>query len=1069
MLRLLAITITVLIGAASSSAAEPVRFNRDVRPILSDKCFRCHGPDSAARQGDLRLDQRAEALVERDGHRPLVPGDARASTVYQRITSADDAERMPPPESELTLSDAERDVLRRWIGEGAVYEPHWSFTPPQSPVVPQPKNLAWIKNPIDAFVLERLEREGLQPSPEADPETLCRRLHLDLTGLPPTPTELKDFVNSYSPSPPLPLSPSDSEEKESGRGREWEKSYSATVDRLLASPRYGERMAGPWLDAARYADTNGYQTDGPRTMWRWRDWVINAFNQNMPYDQFTIEQLAGDLLPTPTLEQRIATGFNRNHRMNAEGGIIPEEFLVEYVVDRVETTSTVWLGLTLGCARCHDHKYDPFTQREFYQLFAFFNQVPEPGKAVRDDNSPPTITAPTVAQQIELKKLDHDIATAQADWDKQQPEIAAAEKAWVLKSQRLFGDWTITDGLIHRYRFDGALDDDVGPPLPGPVLPPEEMPTFAGGPFAEALVFDGSFDLGFGKPLEFDSEKPFSSAVWIKPERATATIYAAMDPDSSYIGVELRLIDGRIELILSNRILDDAIRVRTKSTVPLNAWSHVAWTYEGVKLAERVRIYVDGRPVETETLADTLSNKFVATAPLRVGSEGTRPEFRGRMADLRFYDRQLATDDAAIVYCGLSLRGLVQAYDDDREPAVRIKLREYFLRHVADEAIQTARKKLQTAVAARTEFLKNVPTTMVMHDQPGLRATHLLLRGEYDKPGDAVSAGVPQAVPVALAADGKVDRLALARWLVDPRHPLTARVAVNRLWQLHFGVGLVKTVEDFGSQGELPSHPELLDWLATEFIRSGWDVKHLQKLIVSSATYRQSSRTTPTLTARDPENRLVARGARFRLPAEAVRDAALHASGLLTERIGGPSVKPYQPAGLWEELATTNIRYDQDHGPDLYRRGLYVYRKRTVAPPGLATFDAAGREACVVRPSRTNTPLQALNLLNDVAFVEAARALAARMLKDGGDTTAERIEHGFRLALGRSPTAAETQLLQRGYERRLAEFREDAKATAALLSQGESPIDPKLNAAELAAWTTVGSVLFNLDEFVTRE
>jgi hypothetical protein len=1073
--RLVLLTLAVLAAMSSPAAAESsdmpsrIGFNRDVRPILSDKCFRCHGPDAASRAADLRLDVREAVTAIRDGHAAVVPGKPEASELFKRITTADTDTRMPPADSELVLTAAEREVLRRWIAEGAEYEPHWAFVPPHKAAPPKVQNAAWVRNPIDAFVLARLEREKLSPSPEADAATLCRRLHLDLTGIPPTPEQVAKFVREFSPSPRLPHSPSGSEERESGRAGDSEKAYSALVDALLASPRYGERMAGPWLDAARYADTNGYQTDGPRQMWRWRDWVIEAFNRNLPYDQFTIEQLAGDLLPSPTLDQRIATGFNRNHRMNAEGGIIPEEFLVEYVVDRVETTATVWLGLTLGCARCHDHKYDPFSQREFYRLFAFFNNVPEPGKAVRDDNSPPFIPAPTRVQQARLKQLDAAVADAEKRWNALQPQIATAERKWVGESQRLLADWTITEGLLHRYRFDGNVNDDVVTPVPDPEIPAEEQPQYAGGPFAEALVFDGSFDLRFAKPLEFDSERPFSSAVWIKPEKPTSTVYAAMDPDQSYIGVELRMIDGSVEVILSNRILDDAIRVRTKQKLPLNTWSHVAWTYDGVKLAERVRVYLDGKPVETETLSDTLSNKFTATASVQVGGGGTRDDFRGRLADLRFYNRQLPADEAAIVYCGLSLRGLVQAYDEDREPAVRVKLREYFLRFVADGQIKAARQALQKAQAERAEFMQRVPTTMVMHEVPGLRKTHLLKRGEYDKPGEAVTAGVPDALPVVLSSGATVDRLTLARWLVDRRHPLTARVAVNRLWQQLFGIGLVKTVEDFGAQGEAPSHPELLDWLAVEFIDRGWDMKQLLKLIVTSAAYRQSSHVSPELRARDPENRLLARGARFRLSAEAVRDSALAVSGLLVERLGGPSVKPYQPFGLWEELATGTVRYEQDHGDDLYRRGLYVYRKRAVAPPGLLTFDAAAREACVVRQTRTNTPLQALNLLNDVTFVEAARALATRMLRDGGSSADDQIAYGFRLALGRDPTHEEAAILHKGYQRRLAEFRQDQGAAEKLIKQGESPIDAKLDAAELAALTTVGNVLLNLDEFVTRQ
>lgn len=853
---------------------------------------------------------------------------------------------------------------------------------------------------------------------------------------------------------------------------ESEKVYEALIDRLLASPRYGEHMAAPWLDAARYADTNGYQTDGPRRMWRWRDWVIDAYNRNLPYDQFTIDQLAGDLLPRPTLDQQIATGFNRNHRMNAEGGIIAEEFLVEYVADRVETTSAVWLGLTMGCARCHEHKYDPLSQRDYYRLFAFFHLVPEPGKAIRDDNSPPVILAPTAAQQARRTELQRDVAAARKRWESLQPAIAQAERAWSVGAARDPSRWTFADGLLARYRFDDALADDVDAKTTLK-LEGDAAPKFALGPFARSLELDGRRRLRIDRVLPFDSERPFASAVWIRPvdEAASATVYAAMDADMSNSGIELRLVAGRPQVVLAARIVDDAIRVEAETVLPRGEWSHVAWTYDGSRSAAGIKLYVDGRPAPPRIVTDTLSNKFKTTEPLTVGGEGTSRNYEGRIAELRFYDREPSADEAAIVYCDLSIRALAQEYGAWRDPACAVKLREYYLRFVADADVRSVRRQVQDAESALREFEATLPTTMVMRDVPGLRETFVLKRGEYDKPSEQVMPGVPAALGLPLPTDAAANRLALARWLIDRRNPLSARVAVNRLWQQLFGIGLVKTVEDFGAQGEWPEHRELLDWLAVEFMEHGWDVKRLQKLIVSSAVYRQSSHVSREAAARDPENRLLARGPRFRLSAEAIRDSALAVSGLLTERLGGPSVKPYQPEGLWEELANNSATagYVQDHGADLYRRSLYTYRKRTVAQPMLATFDAAGRETCVVRQTRTNTPLQALDLLNDVTFVEAARALAARMMQDGGRSPANRIEHGFRLALGRRPTPDEVQILERGYERRLAEFRADPKAAAKLVRQGESKVAPSLDVVELAAYTTVGNVLLNLDEFVTRE
>lgn len=1042
--------MALLVGVVSSvSAAVPVPvYNRDVRPILSDKCFRCHGPDAAGRQGDLRLDVRDEAVADRGGNRPIVPGDPQASEVWRRIVTEEDGERMPPIDSELKLSDDEREVLRRWIAAGANYEPHWAFLTPERAPVPKVKNAAGLKGPIDAFVRATLEEEGLKPSPEADPATLCRRLYLDLTGIPPTPADVDEFVSDYS-----------------------DRSYDALVDRLLASPRYGEHMAAPWLDAARYADTNGYQTDGPRRMWRWRDWVIDAFNRNMPYDQFTIEQLAGDLLPKPTLDQQIATGFNRNHRMNAEGGIIAEEFLVEYVADRVETTSAVWLGLTMGCARCHDHKYDPLSQRDFYRLFAFFNLVPEPGKAIRDDNSPPFIPAPTKEEQNLLDELKAQVAAARKRWDALQSQIADDEQAWAAGATRLLSSWTFDNGLTARYVFDAELADAVdGKNVVQYVGPGRAQ--FGAGPFGESLELDGHEHVAAAKQPGFDSERPFSASAWIRPAVASeATVYASMDADQQNVGIELRLVDGRPQVVLAARIVDDYIRVDGDIQLPPGEWSHVTWTYDGSRAAAGVRVYVDGKPVKTRVVNDTLSNKLKTTEPLTIGSGGTAENFRGRVADVRFYDRELAEDQAAIVYCGLSIRALAQEYGAWRDPACAVKLREFYLQFAAGEDVKQIRQAVQDAEVALRAYEKTIPTTMVMRDVPGLRETFVLKRGEYDKPGEPVTPGVPAALGLTLSSDVAIDRLALARWLVDRRNPLAARVAVNRLWQQFFGIGLVKTVEDFGAQGEWPRHRELLDWLAVEFMERGWDVKRLQKLIVTSAVYRQSSHVSREATARDPENRLLARGPRFRLSAEAIRDSALAVSGLLTERLGGPSVKPYQPEGLWEELANAAAggNYVQDHGDDLYRRSLYTFRKRTVAQPMMATFDAASRETCVVRQSRTNTPLQALDLLNDVTFVEAARALAARMMQHGVKTTESRIEHGFRLALGRRPTSDEMQILRQGYEQRLAEFRADPQAAANLVRQGESKAGKSLDVVELAAYTTVGNVLLNLDEFVTRE
>ncbi len=795
------IAVSATIGRAEPASSEKISFDRQIRPILSENCFACHGPDDKTRKAKFRLDTKAGAFAPlRSGDSAIVPGKAAESELIRRITQTEPSERMPPPKSGKQLTAAQIDLLRRWIDQGAAWSEHWAFVPPQRPPLPRITHSAGARNGIDYFIRARLEREGMKPAAEADRTTLIRRVTLDLTGLPPTPAEVDAFLNDADPA-----------------------AYEKVVDRLLASPHFGERMALDWLDAARFADTHGYHIDAGRDMTRWRDWVIRAFNRNMPFDQFTIEQLAGDLLPQATLEQKIASGFNRNHMINFEGGAIPEEYHTAYIVDRVNTTGMVWLGLTINCAQCHDHKYDPITQKDYYQLFAFFNNVPEQGLDGSKGNAAPVLPIPSPAQKQLLEHLQ-------------------------------------------------AAIRDLEPRV-------------------------GSF-----KPT---------------------------DP-------------------------------------------------------------------EAKPLQDRL-------------------------------------------------------------------------------------KKLKEELAA---LEKQIPTTMVMQEMPRPRDTFMLVRGQYDKKGEKVAANVPSFLP-PLPAHSPPNRLGLARWLVSPNQPLTARVIVNRYWQMCFGTGLVKTAEDFGSQGELPSHPELLDWLAVEFMnpsaapagsgsKTPWDIKALVRLLVTSAAYRQASAVSPAAFAKDPENRLLARGPRHRLQAEFIRDQALAISGLLNREIGGKSVFPYQPAGLWEELMSradgknwSAQTYAQDHGTDLYRRTMYTFWKRTCPPPTLATFDAPDRETCTVRRARTNTPLQALVLMNDPTYVEASRKMAERLMTEAS-TTPERIILAFRLATARKPTEREIGVLRRVFETQLAEYRKDPKRAVKLLAVGEAKRNEKLDSTELAAWTIVASVILNLDETVTK-
>jgi hypothetical protein len=1030
-----------------------VQFNRDIRPILSDNCFQCHGPDKAKRKARLHLDTEEGAFARRDGPALLVPGKPAQSELWRRISTTDPKERMPLASSGRTLSPRQIELIRRWIEQGAKWQKHWSFLPPERPPLPAVRETRWPRNPIDYFVLERLEREGLAPSAEADKTTLLRRVTLDLTGLPPTPAEVDAFLADPGPD-----------------------AYEKVVDRLLQSPRFGERMAIRWLDAARYADTNGYQNDGERFMWRWRDWVIDAYNHNMPFDRFTIEQLAGDLLPHPTLDQRIATGFNRNHRGNAEGGIIPEEYAVEYVVDRVETTATVWLGLTMGCARCHDHKFDPLRQKEFYQVFAFFNNVPERGKAIKYGNSPPMLKAPTRAQQEELGALDRRLAFAEARFEQLQPALAAAQAAWERSATaHVRADWTPPTGLVAHFPLDGARGGRQ-PPVPtndahqAPGSPRfrDGSACFVPGKLGQAASFDGKRYLDAGNVGDFTFYDKFSLSAWIYPTDARGgAILSRMTDAANADGYSLMLENGRLHVNLVKRWLDDSLRVETQRSLPLNRWYHVLVTYDGSRVMDGVKVYVDGKPEKLNALLDDLNQDFKTTEPFRIGAGGgPESRFHGAIDDVRIYQIVLSPAQAELLATTDPIDRIVATPPDKRTPEQAHKLHGYFLEHFAPEPVRQAHGQVAALRKEREQLVESFTTTMVMEELPTPRDAYVLIRGVYDKHGEKVSAGVPASLP-PLPRGVKPNRLGFAQWLTDPSNPLTARVSVNRFWQMLFGAGLVKTMGDFGSQGEWPTHPELLDWLATEFIRTGWDMKAMLKTIVLSATYRQSSHVTAELERKDPENQLLARGPRFRLSAEMVRDQALAVGGLLVERLGGPSVRPYQPAGLWKELA--DAVYTQDKGPSLYRRSLYTFWKRTVAPPEMITFDAAGREACSVQQARTNTPLQALTLMNDVTFVEAARALAQRIVLEGGASPQERLTLAFRLAVARRPTPAELNILVGDFRHQWDVFRKDRAAALQLLRTGEFHHSDRLDAAELAAYTAVAGLILNLDEVITKE
>jgi len=982
----------VIVGAlclalvARQSAPGEVDFVRDVQPILRQSCWKCHGFDQ--QRAELRLDTRSGALAGGRNGPVIVPGHADESALVARIEAADAKERMPQRAESLPAGQIAK--VRAWIDQGAKWPDsaadvtnHWAYRKPVRPELPRVNRDWWVRDPIDRFVLARLEREGLAPSPEAPRETLVRRVTLDLTGLPPTPAEVDAFV--------------------ADRSRD---AYERVVDRLLASPRYGERMAWEWLEAARYADTNGYQEDRTRTMWPWRDWVVDALNRNMPFDQFTIEQLAGDLLPDTTPSQRLATGFHRNHPLNGEGGAIPEESRVNYVFDRVDTTATVWLGVTFGCARCHDHKFDPFTQDEYYRLFACFNNVAETGSVDAGGNAKPVMALPTPEQATRLAAIERSIGELDAQLaaavDREDPAQMEWESAVVAK-------------LGHAPTLD---------------------PWRSIGPFS-AMGFELAYDTEFvGRADSAGPADPADHANqnWSDhPEWEDGKVHS-LAGDNSAIYLERTIVAAEATPLTLSLGSDDAIKV---------------WL-------DDVRLFA--RKVTRAAAPD----QDRVTVELRAGLNRLRMKIVNGGGPGGFYFKALEQ--------GLpdEIVALVKTPATQRDDAQRATLRRYHAENVLPEG-RAMREQLAALRKEKSELEGVIPNVMVMQEQAPPRETFVLEKGNYERRKERVEPGLP-AVLAPPPADVPVNRLVLARWLVAPDHPLTARVTVNRCWQTFFGTGLVKTAEDFGVQGEPPSHPDLLDWLATEFVRTGWDVKAIHRRIVTSAAYRQSSSADRSLLERDRENRLIARGPRGRLPSFMLRDQALALSGLLVEKIGGPPVKPYQPDGVWEEATFGTIRYERDHGADLHRRSLYTFWRRIVAPTML--FDAAARQVCTVRVPRTNTPLQALILLNDVTFVEAARAFAERLMVEGvgGDAAPEeRLARAFRRATDRSPTDAELGILRDAWRFALERYRADRDAAAKLVAIGETPADARLDVVELAAFTAVTNLILNLDEVLCKE
>jgi hypothetical protein len=1166
---------------AAPAAASTIDFNREIRPILSDNCFKCHGPDDQGRKAKLRFDRKEDPFKPaKSGDIPIVPGDPAKSKMIERITSKDPDEVMPPPKSGKKLTAHQIDLLTRWVAQGAKWQEHWAYVKPERPPVPRVKNEKWPRNEIDSFILARLEKEGLKPSPEADKTTLSRRVTLDLTGLPPTPQEVDAFLSDKSP-------------------QAWDK----LVDRLLSSPNYGEQMAHYWLDAARYADSHGYHIDSERSMWKWREWVINAFNKNMPFDQFTIQQLAGDLLPEASVDQKIASGYVRCNMSTGEGGAIVDEYQAKYTFDRVETTSTIWLGLTMTCARCHTHKYDPILQREYYSLYAIFNNLNE---SVMDGNKPnpdPFLKLPTPEQAQRQEWLTNHIKDGQAKLDAPMPELDTKQTAWENKwHEKLSTGWTtlspetakstLTNGAELKILEDQSVLAEGSNPesdvyevslkvSPGNLaavrletLPHDSLPKKSA-----ARADDGRFRLS-----EFEAEliAPAKEGTNSKPKKLKFSQAVADTAEEKFEAA--KAIDGKADTgwgVDANSIsephsilfvLGEPLKVQKESELRLHLRYEASKSKRAIghfRLAaaqndELVRLLNPPKfepwqvigPFKTENVRAGLTNIYEPEkeVDLKKTYPGVReeikwaakPSFEDGKKNMLVQDlhgvhgayylyRTLKVPEARQLEVSLRADGLFRLWANDKlvlerkteekpgegplKATVSLKKGENkFLAKVVtvqgevnftfdkelDES-DSVPAEIAAVLAASTKLTgpqkekvrihfrrenspefkqlfgdvakwrdedagidKAIPTTMVAREMEKSRETFLLMRGEYDKKGDKVEPGVPSILP-PLPKGAPTNRLGFARWLVDPGHPLTARVTVNRYWQHFFGLGLVKTAEDFGVQGERPSHPQLLDWLATEFIRSGWDVKHVQRLIVTSATYRQAARFTPDLLAKDPENRLLARGPRFRMDAEMVRDTALAVGGILLDTHGGSSVKPYQPPGLWEAVSFNNSqKYVPDTDERQYRRSLYIYWKRQSPPPNMMLFDAPTREYCVVRRLRTNTPLQALALMNDPQFVESARALAQRMMTEADADPKKRIAFAFRLATSRRPASDETKVLLDVFQRELADFRKDKAAAEKLLSVGTFKAKPSLDRAELAAWTTIASMILNLDETVTK-
>ena len=1057
----LTILLSCLAAWSARGADQSLSFNRDIRPILADACFHCHGPDPGTRKAGLRLDTEAGFFTGKDGNPPtVIKGQPDKSDLFQRLITSDEDDVMPPKDSNKSLKPEQIALIKQWIAQGAPWQPHWSFIKPERPATPAVKDAKWARTPVDRFVLAKLEAAGLRPAAEADPLALVRRVSLDLTGLPPSPELAARFVKD---------------------GKLSEESYLALVDELLKSPAYGEHRARYWLDAARYGDTHGMHFDNYREMWPYRDWVVRAFNKNQPFDQFTVEQLAGDLLPNRTDDQLIATGFQRCNITTNEGGTIDEENLANYAADRVQTMGWVYLGLTTNCAQCHDHKFDPFTMKDFYSMAAFFRNTTQPAKDgnVKDGRGP-ILVVPSEADRSRWKALPAEIDVAEAKRDERRKAAGKDFNAWLAaaKPESLDSD-VPQQGLVAHLPLNEGEGSVVGNVCGGSpkVTTTGEVMWSPDGKIGPAPVMKLGGTINVGDVGDFEKNQKFSYGAWIKAGRngVFGGVIARMDEKDGYCGWDLFQADRALAVHIVDKWPDVALKVSTREAVlKPGQWQHVFVTYNGSGRPGGVKIYVNGEEqkrliVNQNTLAGKASIR--TKTPLRIGQRSDAQVFDGgSVQDARVYERELAAAEVKRIAEVGPLRAILAAASAKRTPQQRNALYNHYLvtRDTMYRDLDGAVRKLE---AERDAIKARSPLTHVQEEVMNVQpVANILMRGQYDKVGEKVEAAAPAALH-ALPKDTPRNRLGFAKWITDPANPLTPRVTVNRFWQEVFGQGLVRSAEDFGIMGAAPSHPELLDWLAVEFRESGWDVKRFIKLIVTSSTYRQGAAMTPEKLEKDRDNRLLSRGPRFRMDAEMVRDYALAASGLLSPKMGGPSVKPYQPEGIWDVVGLPNgdtRNYVQDKGENLYRRSFYNFWKRMAPPPNLEVFNAPSREVCTVRRERTNTPLQALVTMNDPQFIEAARILAQKALACGCKDDAKSMEFIARHVLCRPFSDKETPIVLASLKDLRDHYSKNTADAEALLKVGESPADDKLPKPELAAWTMLCNQVLNLDEVVNK-